>query len=82
MKSQEFYEKQRKNGLTYNITSNSNPDYDLLFYQQIFDLMEQYHRDRIREELVKFAEHTFTSLSISHNTGGLKIFVDEYLKNK
>jgi len=42
MKPKEFYEKQRLAGLTYHITCNPNPNYNELFYQQIFDLMTEY----------------------------------------
>ncbi len=42
MTPKEFYEKQRLSGLTYYITSNEYPDYNLPFYQQIFDLMTEY----------------------------------------
>lgn len=38
----QFYEKSRLDGETNNITSNSNPDYDNSFYEEIFNLMEFY----------------------------------------
>lgn len=39
---QEYYERKRKLGLTDDITSNPNPDYNQPFYQNIFRLMESY----------------------------------------
>jgi len=40
--AQEFYEQERLDGNTYDITSNPNPDYSLSFYQAIFRLMDNY----------------------------------------
>lgn len=42
MKPVDFYEKLRVLGLTDEITSNSDPDYCLPFYQNIFSIMEDY----------------------------------------
>jgi len=42
MSPQEFYDQERKNGNTEDITSNSDPDYRESFYQNIFKLMEDY----------------------------------------
>lgn len=39
---QEYYERKRKLGLTDDITSNPDPDYNQPFYQNIFRLMECY----------------------------------------
>ena len=38
--AQDYYEQERINGNTLNITSNFDPDYHLEFYQEIFKLME------------------------------------------
>ena len=35
---------------TEDITSNPEPDYNLLFYQNIFRLMESYHQAKSKEE--------------------------------
>lgn len=40
MNTKDFYEKNRLDGNTENITGNPNPDYDSRFYSEIFDLME------------------------------------------
>ena len=40
--AEEFYEQERLNNNTEDITSNPNPDYSLPFYQSIFRLMEKY----------------------------------------
>ena len=45
-----YYEKLRKAGETEDITGNPNPDYTLPFYQNIFRLMEQYHKEASQEE--------------------------------
>ncbi len=42
MTPQEFYEFKRRRGFTDNITQNDNSDYSLPFYQEIFQLMEDY----------------------------------------
>jgi hypothetical protein len=44
MTPKEFYKQQRKLGLTEHITCNSEPNYNELFYQEIFNLMENYHK--------------------------------------
>gem|GEM_PF-3773203 len=41
---QEFYDQQMKQGYTDKICSDSNPDYSLPFYQEMFNLMEKYHK--------------------------------------
>lgn len=42
MKAKDFYEQSRKNGLTEDITSNPDPNYNHDFYQSIFRLMENF----------------------------------------
>ena len=51
MKAEDFYDQQRIAGYTYNITSNSNPNYHLEFYQEIFRIMEQYSLQELTEFL-------------------------------
>ena len=41
---EEYYEDARLHGETYSITGNPTPDYRLGFYQDIFRLMEGYHK--------------------------------------
>ena len=48
-KTEEYYEQERGKGNTYDITSNPNPDYSLSFYQSIFQLMEGYYNERIKQ---------------------------------
>ena len=45
MKAEEYYEQEREGGNTRAITSNPDPDYNLSFYQSIFQLMEGYHNE-------------------------------------
>ena len=42
MLPREFYEQQRKLGLTEDITGDPEPDYSLPFYQNIFYMMGEY----------------------------------------
>ena len=42
MTAEEYYEKQRRKGLTEDITGDPEPDYSLPFYQNIFKIMEGY----------------------------------------
>lgn len=42
MSPQEFYEQEREKGNTESITSNPDPNYSESFYQNIFQLMEDY----------------------------------------
>ena len=42
MNAKNFYEKMRKLGLTDKITASTEPDYNLPFYQGIFQIMEGY----------------------------------------
>jgi len=51
MKAEEFYEKQRVIHNTDDITTNPNPDYSEAFYQNIFWLMEQYHKEQLKDLL-------------------------------
>ena len=51
MEAEDFYDQQRIAGYTYNITSNSNPNYHLEFYQEIFRTMEQYSLQELTEFL-------------------------------
>jgi len=44
--AKEFYEEMRMLGKTDSITSNPLPDYSEDFYQNIFSIMEAYHRQR------------------------------------
>jgi len=65
MKAEEFYEQQRKRGLTDDITSAPDPDYSLPFYAEIIRLMEAYakayHLEQSKDliplsEALEFAE--------------------------
>ena len=48
MTTKEFYEQERINGNTYDITENENPDYNNRFYTEIFDLMNGYFIDQLK----------------------------------
>ena len=62
MKAEEFYKKQSKKGLTYDITCNPNPNYSQNFYQSIFRLMEAYAKQEVEENIeqtiIDFANFT------------------------
>jgi len=49
MKAEKFYEEYRLHGRTDNITSNPDPNYSELFYQNIFYLMEEYAQSQLKE---------------------------------
>jgi len=66
-----YYEKLRKAGETEDITSNPNPDYTLLFYQNIFRLMEQYHKEASQEEAKERLDAAIEYIMAVNVTGGL-----------
>lgn len=90
MTPQEFYEEQRKRGLTDDITCNPEPDYSLPFYQQIFSLMEEYAKQKtlINHDDYIF-NHTFNPIfnnirrqSIDEINSGIHKYIDEIIKPK
>lgn len=46
---EQFYEDARQAGFTDAITSNTNPDYTMPFYQSIFALMKSYSKYSLEE---------------------------------
>lgn len=49
--AEEFYEQERLNGNTEDITGNSNPNYTNRFYSEIFDLMTGFAKLHVSEAL-------------------------------
>lgn len=58
MNAKEFYEEMRRAGFTENITSNSEPDYNEPFYQDIFSLMEAFSNHRKVSPVTEFEDVT------------------------
>ena len=75
MKAEEFYKKQSKKGLTYDITCNPNPNYSQNFYQSIFRLMEEY----AKQEVVNAFKHDRNGLLDHCNARDL---AEDYFNSK
>ena len=74
---QEYYERLRKIGLTDDITSNPDPDYNQSFYQNIFRLMDGYAKLCVGNQFVL----KNAALPIFDVSGSLPEFMAEFLKD-
>ena len=64
MNAKDYYEEMRKAGLTDDITSNDEPDYNQPFYQSIFRLMEGFSKKNETAKLGRDAvSHSYLILS-------------------
>jgi len=68
MKAKDFYEQERLNGNTENITASENPDYNLKFYLEIFKLMEGYRWHQTGKSSVRKGEKCCHCESDNRNT--------------
>jgi len=56
MNAKDYYEEMRKAGLTNDITSNYEPDYEQPFYQNIFRLMEGFSQNKKITPVTEFED--------------------------